>query len=214
MNDEAPSDKQEQSSDPDKSTGNVKSKFLAPVLLLMTAVIVVAIGYGLYSSEGKFLMQLQETDVSRGLITFLVAVITVSISLLLVIWVLVSNLEKEELKTRFTSAKEILTTLVGILGTILGFYFGSVDKDIDKQLALAEIKFKNKEMIVHVSGGIPPYRFVTNLLSNGKENIQVSNDGWLFISIPEELTLGSLVTVKVTDSKDKTASQSNNYGPG
>lgn len=189
----------------------VRSKLLTYGLLLATAVVVIAVGYGLYSSEGKFLLHLQETDVSRGLITFLVAIITVSISLILVVWVLVSNLETEELKVRFTSAKEVFATLVGILGTILGFYFGSVGQDIDKQLTLAELKFKNKEVIIHAAGGVPPYRFTTNIPGVGPENAQVSNDGWLFVPIPAQLELGSLVTVEVTDSKDKTKSQSNEY---
>jgi hypothetical protein len=193
------------------SGGSLKKNWLTIALLIFAVVIVCAIGYGLYASGGQFLLQLQKTDVSRGLITFLVAVITVSIALLLVVWVLASNLPDEKFKTRITSAKEILSTLVGILGTILGFYFGSADKDIDKELLLSKLKFKNNEVVIHASGGTSPYRFSTNLPGFDPEQTEVSDDGWWFVPIPDELETGSSVTVQVTDSKDQTISRTDKY---
>jgi hypothetical protein len=195
----------------DKQQGKSKSKTLSIGLLGIAAVVIGAIGYGLYSSDGQFLLQLQKTDVSRGLITFLVAVITVAIALSLVIWVLVSNLDNEDLKIRFASAKEILSTLVGILGTILGFYFGSVDSEGERQLLLSELKFKNNEIVVSASGGTAPYRFTTNLPEDASKQVRVSQDGWLFAPLPDNLKAGTSVTVTVTDSRDKSVSRTSEY---
>lgn len=60
-----------------------------------------------------------QTDVARNLITFLVAVAVVAIALLATLTAMVIR-EME----RFALAKEVLSLMVGILGTIIGFYFG------------------------------------------------------------------------------------------
>ena len=130
-----------------------ESSGLLWAVFVFVAFVIAAIGYGLYKSEGRFLLQLQETAVSRGLITFLVAVVTVSIALVISVWVIASNAEAEVTKARFSYAKDILATLVGILGTILGFYFGSADKSAAEQLVLADIQIKAGPLITHASGG-------------------------------------------------------------
>ncbi len=60
-------------------------------------------------------------DSARVLITFLVAVATVAIAFLAILTAMMLR----EYKERFALAKEVLTILVGILGTIVGFYFGT-----------------------------------------------------------------------------------------
>jgi len=54
----------------------------------------------------------------------LVAVATVGIALVLVVYVVTSD-KKDQVKEGFPLAKEVLTSLIGVLGTIVGFYFGS-----------------------------------------------------------------------------------------
>jgi hypothetical protein len=63
-------------------------------------------------------------DQARGLITFLFAFATIAIIILIAIttfW-----MPKDEFQARFDKAKDLLTILIGVLGTILGFYFGSL----------------------------------------------------------------------------------------
>src|SRR5262245_4690872 len=68
---------------------------------------------------------------ARGLITFAVAIVTVAIALLLVLYVLFGPSgdgdpkAEDDLKNRFTFGKDILMIFVGILGTIMGFYYGT-----------------------------------------------------------------------------------------
>jgi hypothetical protein len=64
-------------------------------------------------------------DGARVLITFLVAVATIAIAFLAILTAMLLR----EYEKRFALAKEVLTILVGILGTIVGFYFGTAKID-------------------------------------------------------------------------------------
>ena len=74
-------------------------------------------------------------DGARILITFLVAVATVAIAFLAILTAMVIR----EYKERFALAKEVLTLLVGILGTIVGFYFGTAGNTMQNTNANANI---------------------------------------------------------------------------
>ena len=81
-----------------------------------------ALIYGIFISP-SFLTSMAEPSNARGLITFLFAFATIAVVIITVIatfWVKMDEVEK-----RGTLAKEILAILIGIMGTILGFYFGS-----------------------------------------------------------------------------------------
>ncbi|PZR84166.1 MAG: hypothetical protein DLM68_13250 [Hyphomicrobiales bacterium] len=47
------------------------------------------------------------------------------IAFTLIIYLATSQAETADLKERFAFSKEVLTSLIGILGTIIGFYFGA-----------------------------------------------------------------------------------------
>lgn len=81
--------------------------------------------YGIFIKP-DFLASLATADQARGLVTFLFAFATIAVVLISVIatfWV-----PSGEVATRGAAAKDILTILIGIMGTILGFYFGSADR--------------------------------------------------------------------------------------
>lgn len=86
--------------------------------------IIVAIVIAIGVFNGTFLTSLSRPEQARGLITFLFAFSTTGVILLIAIttfW-----MEKEEVLARFEKAKDLLTVIIGVLGTILGFYFGSI----------------------------------------------------------------------------------------
>ncbi len=69
----------------------------------------------------ELLELLASPSVARGLITFLIVVVTVIMGLLL----LISSLRTTDgADASFTRGKEVFAILVGILGTIVGYYFG------------------------------------------------------------------------------------------
>lgn len=76
----------------------------------------------LLSPDQRFLLSLQNVEVARGLITFLIALGTIAIAIILALYPITTTAQDSE--KRFGQAKEILTLLIGVLGTIVGFYFG------------------------------------------------------------------------------------------
>lgn len=88
-------------------------------------ILLLGIGYMFITSKVNFFSS-ADPVVARGLITFLVAVVTIAIAVILTLSVILSN--SPDFKERFALGKEILTILIGVLGTIIGFYFGSAEK--------------------------------------------------------------------------------------
>lgn len=77
---------------------------------------------------------LRDAEKTRGLITFSVAIVTVAIALIMVFYSVFGSGLAEEIKERFTFGKDILMVFVGILGTVMGFYYGA------ENLSKAQIK--------------------------------------------------------------------------
>jgi hypothetical protein len=99
---------------------------IPPLLFASLGVIVILlIGYIIVAQGGHaFLEKLAVNEVARGLITFLIAISTVGIAIVLAIsTVLVPD--SAEGDKRFDRGKQVLSILIGVLGTIVGFYFGS-----------------------------------------------------------------------------------------
>ncbi len=100
-------------------------QYILIAVVTMTFVVVVSFGaYKLEVFSSDLNLIKTADDGARVLITFLVAVATVAIAFLAILTAMVIR----EYKERFALAKEVLTLLVGILGTIVGFYFGTASK--------------------------------------------------------------------------------------
>jgi hypothetical protein len=76
--------------------------------------------YGVFNRA--FVTSLANAAVARGLVTFLFAFATTSVIVVVTIGVL--WVPRDEIEVRFSKAKDIMTILISVLGTILGFYFG------------------------------------------------------------------------------------------
>ena len=101
------------------------TQYIPSALFTLLGLIVLGlIVYGVTQSSGAFLKLLSETDAARGLITFLITVATVGIALILAISTIALE-EGDEGDKRFDRGKQVLSILIGVLGTIVGFYFGS-----------------------------------------------------------------------------------------
>jgi hypothetical protein len=100
-------------------------------LSLFALAVFITLAIGL--SNSSFFSSLAQVDQARGLITFLVAVCAVAVILLTAINIFWGG--DAQFSERFTAAKDLVTLVVGVLGTILGFYFGTLTTDRLLQLS-------------------------------------------------------------------------------
>jgi hypothetical protein len=186
---------------------------LAPILAFLFVALAFVIilssvfwPYAFQSPPGldkTLLQQLSDVETARGLITFLVAVSTVGIALTLVIWVASTTLSDPVVKDRSAFSKEVMFSLIGILGTIIGYYFGATQisgtagHSAAQALTLASVSTtptkpaKGAQLTLHstVSGGQSPYSYtirftqdtmkeITGSATNGTINQVIKTDGY------------------------------------
>jgi hypothetical protein len=210
----------------DKITSNP----IAATLLIIGGSLLFGIFW--FISRDSNLKNLEENGSARGLITFLIAFVTVSIAIVLTLYVAVSDLAKEEVKERFSMGKEVFTALVGILGTIVGFYFGAAKETGQQpqqgqpsvaQVQISPVKLSGDQLIkgqspitleTKITGGTPPYTYTIlfepkNLIAEITEKSSPDGNIKEELKIAEKLTANGEVTtvqIEIKDAKGKTAS--------
>jgi hypothetical protein len=165
--------------------------------------------WGLFSPS-SIVRQLGNADLARGVITFIFAIGTIGIALLVTLGALIGDHDD----TKLGRAKEVLTVLIGIFGTILGFYFGTAANANSQKVEIAEIKIADRQLATHVAGGTPPYRY--SITSSGNEftaiKDQISTDGWIIHQLDAPPKTAK-ITVEVTDSRDAKGSRDRSLSP-
>jgi hypothetical protein len=125
-------------------------------------------------------------EYARGLITFLFAVVTISSAFFLIVAGLVEN-HDEASEKQFQHGKEVLSLLLGVFGTIVGYYFGSTHSGS----SAVELRVSGIEVLptagppgsaftagALVAGGTPPYRYVMSFgAAAPKATEQVTENG-------------------------------------
>jgi hypothetical protein len=153
-------------------------------------------------------------EFARGVITFLFAIGTIGSALIIILSIFTSERSLEESKERFYRAKEILTILIGILGAIVGYYFGTNDNQLEtKPVELSEIQITAKEItpgkpfniISSAKGGIPPYTY-SIYLEQGDAMTRIVKGQKTDQLIVQEITIPSLdveqvISIDVRDAK-------------
>ncbi len=130
-------------------------------LIVVGLVFVALMAGGLFFSD--FYSSLARTEQVRGLITFLFVLVATSIILVFalgIFWVETSD----DVTKRFTAAKDLLTIVVGIVGTIMGFYFGTATGDSANMSVSAFSPpvvhaAESVTMTGHINGGAKPYKY-------------------------------------------------------
>ena len=137
--------------------------------------ILAVIGYVLLQRTGDFLIRLADKEIARGLITFLIALTTVGIAVILAISTILSTASPDDDK-RFDRGKQVLTLLIGVLGTIVGFYFGSAQetKGAHQPLAITTtslpagtVNTAYPSTVLQTIGGTPPLKWSVTPLPAG-----------------------------------------------
>jgi hypothetical protein len=110
---------------------------------VLIVVATIFIGKLIYSSNPNPEL-LKDGSFMRSTITIL---LTVSVVLLIVIVILalLFSANDDSIAKRVGLAREVLTPLLGILGTIIGFYFGSQTAEVSAKKAAEQVQGKSAE---------------------------------------------------------------------
>ena len=179
---------------PETSTSILRSysdPIVAITLLILIGVFAL-IGFSMFDKDGGLLGRMAEPSFARGLITYLFAAVTMGVAIVLVVSALNCGTSETDGK-KFQRGKEVLSLLLGVFGTIIGFYFGSEFAEI--RPTAAEGMFLARPLLsdstvtagkmftitANVRGGTPPYRFgVAYGMDSRVEHAEtVRDDGWI-----------------------------------
>jgi hypothetical protein len=154
-------------------------------MLLVTSVIAL-IAAAVFGIDKGVLLAMANPEYARGLITFLFALVTIGSALVLIVSGLIG--EGGEISDKqFQRGKEVLSLLLGVFGTILGYYFGSIHSSV----STTTLRISGVEAVPHTSppegsvtakalaaGGTPPYRYTISFTeSDRKSDLLVTENG-------------------------------------
>lgn len=193
-----------------------------PVVFLTTVIVfsvILLIGAAVVGLDKGVLAGMSKSEYARGLITYLFALVTIVIAVALVLSALTATEIKFE--ERFKNAKEILALLLGIFGTIMGFYFASETsrRSGDEPLSLSSLDVTPQPggspdqvmLRAVVRGGAPPYRFAVQQGKAPTATTDVAGEGgWIVKQLklhPKGADESESVYVLVEDQNRKRAEQ-------
>ena len=185
-----------------------------PVVLIAMAIVIfisVLIHYASMGWDtGHFLESMANISFARGVITYLFGVGTIGIAVVLLVFALTEKGGPAD--ARYQHGKEVLSLLLGIFGTIVGFYFGSeAASKGEEALRLHQPRLSVSSaapgipfsLTTAVSGGKAPYRFGVTVdrdtlnPADLKENVDPS--GWIVkdLTVPAGATHGKQISLTV-----------------
>jgi len=203
--------------------GTLSNPIVVIAMMIVVSVIALIGAAVIGIDRGGVLSAMARSEFARGLITYLFAVVTIGTAVVLVLAALLSAGDDISEK-RFQHGKEILSLLLGVFGTMVGFYFGAETAsstrtdvavvrlspiDVSPETVAAGGKITIRAV---VSGGTPPYRFGIVLgTEEPRPREAVPSSGWIVkeLAIPTSTPPGELLSVRLTvqDGAGKRADQ-------
>jgi hypothetical protein len=205
-----------------ETVGAIKA-YLNPIVAIafaMLMAIVLLIGATtLGLDKGLVLAHMGQVEFARGLITYLFAVVTIGTAVVLVVSALTAD-ETPANERRFERGKEILSLLLGVFGTIVGFYFGSEvgakGQATETIVNVAPLRLSvasapagaDFTFTTYVSGGKAPYKYGFgidhgDIKADFKADTPVDPNGWIIKTTGAPKVANdsnALVRVKVEDA--------------
>lgn len=186
-------------------------------LMIIAVVIILLMALGVSSDE--FLLRLEDTHFARGLVTYLFAVGIIGLFFIVAIGSLTAGEAGDE---QFSRGKDLLALLIGIFGTILGFYFGSNGPDMPLRPVLKAVMVSPEQptsgqtvrLTTAVEGGAPPYVYrIEWTTPDGKTEFteQESKDGSLDYELRMPTTASDTTVpyeIEVTDAAGRRSTSS------
>jgi hypothetical protein len=184
--------------------------------MLVTGVFVFTLVMIWRVTTGVDFRSLGEPTEARGLITYTIAMGTIALAFCLVIRALYGTKDSEEaFQKRFQHAREVLGVFSGILGTIVGFYFGAT-RVTPERITIATPQISRAStgtvsVLTYVSGGSAPFAYRITVPGGEKPLAEgvVSREGWLRVELSADALKaampGSLehAALTVTDARDR-----------
>jgi hypothetical protein len=150
---------------------DVLRMLMNPIVVIAISIqfaVFVLIGSAIFGFDrGHVLTTMSQISFARGLITYLFTTVTVSTAVVLIVSALTTGGDEVHDK-QYQRGKEVLSLLLGVFGTIVGFYFGSeVGAKNERPLEIAPLRLGKTEVLAGeqftlmtiVGGGRGPYRF-------------------------------------------------------
>ena len=180
--------------------------------------ILVLILFAMLGWDRGVLRGMSEIGFARGLITYLFSVATIGTAVVLIVYALTNSAPDDKY---FQHGKEILSLLLGVFGTIVGFYFGREGAPpIESPLAVAPLKTNTTAVVpgqmLHVftvtNGGKAPVRYGISFDKGTPEFTDTpAPGGWIDkdVTVPTSQALGQVdLRVTVEDDDHHSAQQS------
>jgi hypothetical protein len=174
--------------------------------------------------RGRVLTHMGGREFARGLITYIFAVTTIGTAVVLVLAALMGEIGDRA----YQRGKEILALLLGLFGTIVGFYFGAESHppgnnnngaapaatssmapattlSVSPPL-LAESRIaagSNVNVTALVSGGTPPYRFSAGVFPGPRAEGVARSGGWIVVDVamPPAMAGKQRLVLDVSDAR-------------
>jgi len=189
-------------------TEKVRAYFL-PVTFFIGIIIVIGL-LGALVFKADIFSGLSDPSFARGVITFLISVATIGLAFVLVFQSVLGGSGPDS-ENAFRRSREVFAGLMGVLGTIVGFYFGSAEKAVTP-LEIVEVRATEQQVLARVQGGTTPYGYLITYVEydkpDSKKEIKgVSKDGWIVEDLKPPANPNSKITVDVTDNKQQKTSK-------
>lgn len=185
---------------PGDAPKSVPNKYVLWVVVVIGLVFVLLILY-----KTRFDLQaMANAEYARGAISYLLVLAFIVLGVLMIIAALFGPFQNDQASdAAFRRAREIYMSVVGIVGTIVGFYYGTGLTQTNP-LEL-EVRQVSASLVVLVSGGTKPYRL--NIKGDGKPYETKIDKGFAEVSICDQLShpANGSYTIEIIDGKDQKA---------
>ena len=205
-------------------------KWIVGLAYVIVLSVIGLIGTAVFGLDKGVLNSMAKSDSARGLITYLFAVVTIGTAVVLVVSAIVGVGTDEAIDDkRFQRGKEILALMLGIFGTIIGFYFASGTSGSGTEAAILRLSTLDvTPRVVEaggkvtvralVSGGLLPYRFGAGLGDDTVDPTEpVAEGGWIVKDVtarqfrPQE---AQVIRVIVMDASGRRIEQTASFTVG
>jgi hypothetical protein len=144
-------------------------------------------------------------EYARGIISYLIVLAFIILGVLMILAALFGPFQDDKRSdASFRRAREIFMSIVGIVGTIVGFYYGATTTGSVSLELLA--KTIDSNLVIQASGGARPYRI--SIKSDGKPLDLRSDKGFEIIDICKlSKPADNKLVIEIIDAKNQKDSQ-------